>query len=104
VLAGYGHGVDSQDKGAGKATTYAMKNMLLYSFMTPVGKIDDTETTHSEDISIKRSPLENAFALIESSNTIEVLKTNFLSLPKEMQKQVEACKNKQKTKLEAQAQ
>lgn len=49
-LAGYGHGVDPQDKGAGKATTYAMKNALLYSFVTPVGKIDDSETTHSNDI------------------------------------------------------
>jgi hypothetical protein len=49
-LAGYGHGIDTQDKGAGKATTYALKNCLLYSFLTPVGKIDDTETTHSEEI------------------------------------------------------
>jgi len=49
-LAGYGHGVDPQDKGAGKATTYALKNCLLYTFLTPVGKIDDAETTHSEDI------------------------------------------------------
>ena len=49
-LAGYGHGIDPQDKGAGKATTYAMKNCLLYSFCTPVGKMDDTETTHSNDI------------------------------------------------------
>ncbi len=49
-LAGYGHGVDPQDKGAGKATTYALKNCLLYTFLTPVGKIDDTETTHSEEI------------------------------------------------------
>ena len=49
-LAGYGHGVDSQDKGAGKATTYALKNCLLYTFLTPVGKIDDTDVTHSEEI------------------------------------------------------
>lgn len=49
-LMGYGHGVDPQDKGAGKATTYALKNCLLYTFLTPVGKIDDTETTHSEEI------------------------------------------------------
>jgi hypothetical protein len=49
-LAGYGHGIDSQDKGAGKATTYAMKNALLYSFVTPVGKMDDSETTHSDAI------------------------------------------------------
>jgi len=49
-LAGYGHGVDPQDKGAGKALTYALKNTLLYSFLTPVGKIEDTDTTHSNDI------------------------------------------------------
>jgi hypothetical protein len=49
-LAGYGHGIDAQDKGAGKATTYALKNCLLYTFLTPVGKIDDTELTHSEAI------------------------------------------------------
>jgi len=51
-LMGYGHGVDPQDKGAGKATTYAMKNCLLYTFCTPVGKMDDTETTHSESIPV----------------------------------------------------
>lgn len=51
-LAGYGHGVDSQDKAAGKATTYALKNCLLYTFLTPVGKIDDTESTHSNDIKV----------------------------------------------------
>ena len=48
-LSGYGHGVDPQDKGAGKATTYALKNTLLYTFLTPVGKIDDSETEHSQD-------------------------------------------------------
>ena len=49
-VAGYGHGVDAQDKGAGKATTYALKNALLYTFLTPVGKIDDSDTTHSAQI------------------------------------------------------
>lgn len=51
-LMGYGHGVDPQDKGAGKATTYALKNCLLYSFLTPVGKIDDTELKHSNEIEV----------------------------------------------------
>ncbi len=57
-LSGYGHGVDPQDKGAGKATTYALKNCLLYTFLTPVGKIDDTDSTHSEEIPtpIKKKP------------------------------------------------
>jgi len=57
VLSGAGHGVDPQDKGAGKALTYALKNCLLYTFLTPVGKIDDTETTHSNDI---KAPVKNA--------------------------------------------
>jgi hypothetical protein len=63
-LAGYGHGVDNQDKGAGKATTYALKNCLLYTFLTPVGKIDDTDTTHSEDIPTptKKRELTTEFA------------------------------------------
>lgn len=57
-LAGYGHGVDPQDKGAGKATTYALKNCLLYTFLTPVGKIDDSETTHSNDIETPKSSVK----------------------------------------------
>ncbi len=58
-LCGYGHGVDNQDKGAGKATTYALKNCLLYTFLTPVGKIDDTDTTHSEEIATPNETFKN---------------------------------------------
>ena len=65
-LSGYGHGVDSQDKGAGKATTYALKNCLLYTFLTPVGKIDDTDTTHSNDIQIPEKKVEQSEALKEA--------------------------------------
>ncbi len=55
-IAGYGHGVDNQDKGAGKATTYALKYALLYLFMIPTGDIDDTEDTHSNDIPVPPNP------------------------------------------------
>jgi hypothetical protein len=51
-LAGYGHGVDSQDKGAGKATTYALKYALLYTFLIPTGKIDDADSEHSENMDV----------------------------------------------------
>lgn len=51
-LAGYGHGVDNQDKGAGKATTYALKYTLLYMFLIPTGKIDDADSTHSDEIEV----------------------------------------------------
>jgi len=46
---GIGYGVDTQDKGAGKSTTYALKYNLLYQFLTPVGDIDDTDKTHSDE-------------------------------------------------------
>ena len=49
-IVGYGHGQDNSDKAAGKATTYALKNALLYSFLVPTGEIDDTDNTHSNDI------------------------------------------------------
>jgi len=49
VIEGYGHGVDSQDKSAGKATTYALKYALLYSFLVPTGDIDDSDTVHSDN-------------------------------------------------------
>lgn len=49
-LAGYGHGVDSQDKAAGKATTYALKYVLLYSFLVATGHIDDSDNTHSDEV------------------------------------------------------
>lgn len=49
TIQGFGHGVDSQDKSAGKATTYALKYALLYAFMVPTGKIDDADNTHSDE-------------------------------------------------------
>lgn len=48
-VSGYGHGVDSQDKAAGKATTYALKYLLLYLFLVPTGKIDDADAFHSDE-------------------------------------------------------
>lgn len=50
-IEGYGHGQDSQDKSAGKATTYALKYALLYTFLIPTGDIDDADTTHLQQIS-----------------------------------------------------
>lgn len=57
-LSGYGHGVDSQDKAAGKATTYALKYLLLYTFLVPTGKIDDADNTHSNDIETPKPKLQ----------------------------------------------
>jgi hypothetical protein len=55
-LKGLGNGADSQDKSAGKSTTYALKNTLLYTFLVPTGTIDDADNTHSNDIKIPTKP------------------------------------------------
>lgn len=46
-----GTGVDTQDKGVGKAQTYAYKNMLLKLFAIPTG--DDPDKVHSDDYTDK---------------------------------------------------
>lgn len=56
-LAGYGHGVDSQDKSAGKATTYALKNALLDTFLITKGEAEDTDATHSNDIPVPKKEI-----------------------------------------------
>ena len=43
-----GHGVDSQDKGSGKAFTYAYKSLMQKCFMLFSG--DDTDNTHSDEL------------------------------------------------------
>lgn len=48
-IPAYGHGIDSQDKAAGKATTYALKYALLYSFLVPTGSIDDADKAPSDE-------------------------------------------------------
>ncbi len=47
-IQGIGHGVDSIDKAAGKATTYALKYALLYTFLVATGHIDDADKTEPE--------------------------------------------------------
>jgi len=81
-LAGYGHGIDTQDKGAGKATTYALKNCLLYTFLTPVGKIDDTDLKHSNDIEVpqKLAPGDINIAKLKACKTIDELSKVFKSI------------------------
>jgi hypothetical protein len=59
-LVGFGQGIDSQDKGAGKATTYALKYTLLYTFLVATGYIDDTDNTHSDEVAKATMPTKPA--------------------------------------------
>jgi len=53
-VIGFGNGADPQDKGAGKAFTYSLKNALSKSFMLFSG--EDTDSTHSDDIGKPETP------------------------------------------------
>ena len=53
ILSTVGFGVDSQDKGSGKAMTYAYKALLQKSFMLFSG--EDTDNTHSDDLQKQNS-------------------------------------------------
>lgn len=109
-ICGYGHGVDSQDKGAGKATTYALKYTMLYMFLVPTGKIDDTDVVHSEDIVVPEKKktsvqnkgkiaddrFDNALVKIEKGEySASALRATF-ELTKEQDKKLKAIESKQK--------
>ena len=55
-LAWYWHWVDTQDKWAWKATTYALKNTLLNMFLVPTWV--DTDNTHSDDLPTPKAKTE----------------------------------------------
>jgi len=101
-LMGYGHGVDPQDKGAGKATTYALKNCLLYSFLTPVGKIDDTELKHSSEIEVvqpTKIDVKRIETRLNACLDVATLGTTYNSLSAEEKKLVIKLKDELKEKL-----
>lgn len=54
-----GTGVDTQDKGVGKAMTYAYKYMLLRTFAIPTGEDPDKVSSAEEDYKIVKE-LENS--------------------------------------------
>ena len=56
ILATVGNGSDSQDKGSGKAWTYAYKVLLQKTFMLFSG--EDTDNEHSDDIAKRNAKAE----------------------------------------------
>ena len=101
-IMGYGHGADAMDKSAGKATTYALKNALLYTFLVPTGAIDDTDNTHSSSHEVPQpkvevkpaAPLNPMMTPKRFGKYLASLKTNNQALGKE------ACKAKYNLKPE----
>ena len=79
-IPAYGHGIDPQDKAAGKATTYALKNALLYMFLVPTGSIDDTDKEHSNDkptpqAKTQAKPQPKELPKVDFEKAVEAIKT-----------------------------
>ncbi|MFA6057251.1 MAG: ERF family protein [Taibaiella sp.] len=100
IVKGYGQGLDSGDKGAGMATTYALKYALLNMFLIPTGKIDDADNKHSDEKPSENGLMDQvtkAVAALKDCKNIEDLKDLRYSLSPEVQGHkafVEAAKNK----------
>ena len=56
-MQGYGQAIDSGDKGAGKACTYALKYALLYASLAPTGNIADSDRTDLETAKLKKAKI-----------------------------------------------
>lgn len=100
-LRGYGHGIDSQDKSAGKSTTYALKYLLLYLFLIPTGKIDDADATHSDDLptTAVAAPINKDAEDIEDAKS-KIINSKDL---KDLESKYNALTDKQKTYSEVNA-
>ena len=73
-LMSYGHGVDSQDKASGKALTYALKNCPINTFLTPVGKVDDTDAEHSDNIPVPQKSKAKKLPALPTAKYSDVAK------------------------------
>lgn len=71
ILATVGNGVDPQDKGSGKAMTYALKALLQKTFMLFSG--EDTDNEHSNDITEGMKKDKNALKDDQLSKILELL-------------------------------
>lgn len=99
-IMGYGHGQDSNDKAAGKATTYALKNALLYSFLVPTGHIEDTDTTHSEETEKPKKASKPTLTKERFANAVEAIKTGSFTITQLEEKySLTTAQNKELEKL-----
>tara|TARA_R110000782_G_C14819205_1_gene413788 strand:- start:9681 stop:10421 length:741 start_codon:yes stop_codon:yes gene_type:complete len=55
-VSGIGQGIDRNDLGPGKATSYAFKNILLKTFALETGEADNEETADDKQPAPKRKP------------------------------------------------
>lgn len=83
ILASSGQGADTQDKGVGKAMTYAYKYMLLRTFAIPTG--EDPDKIHSDELT---DMFKNEKESKEYQANVEELRAELKSLLEETESDV----------------
>ncbi len=69
-IVGFGNGADSQDKGSGKAFTYALKTALQKAFLMFSG--EDTDNTHSDEITQQTQQTQQEPPKVTPTQIIEI--------------------------------
>lgn len=102
ILKGYGHGTDNQDKAAGKATTYALKYALLYSFLVPTGKIDDTDNEHSDSKPVPQKKVDIAAIVkeLEGCQSVDDMRKVWAKVPTSAREQLKETFAAKRAELE----
>jgi hypothetical protein len=68
IIVSSGTGVDTQDKGVGKAMTYSYKYLLLRSFAIPTGEDPDKVSSEELDDQVKKNAQKKIDALAKNLN------------------------------------
>ncbi len=85
-LGGYGEGSDSQDKGAGMAQTYALKYVLMKTFMLISGEDADNVSSDQKSDDFQKQLVDARKKCLELIKTTEFPETEREYLKKEIDK------------------
>jgi hypothetical protein len=80
VLASSGEGADTQDKGVGKAMTYAYKYMLLRTFAIPTGEDPDKISSSELDEKQRKAEEEKRIAEEADDKKLSLVKAKWQTL------------------------
>lgn len=80
VLASSGEGADTQDKGVGKAMTYAYKYMLLRTFAIPTGEDPDKVSSAELDEKQKIAEEKKISAAVEDAKLLSYVRAKWETL------------------------
>lgn len=76
----FGYGIDGQDKGPGKAMSYAVKYALLKALGLETGDDPDTESVDYQPVDPARDPVKDAVAIMLAAPNLAALQAAYTDL------------------------